>query len=85
MQITACIFSIFVLSMIQQRTPNYLTGKVMAYVATISICAQPLGQMIYGILFDGFSNAVFLVLLPTGILVCIIGVLAVNFFKSLES
>lgn len=57
----------------------------MAYVATISMCAQPLGQMVYGILFDKFSNAVFLVLLPTGILVCMIGLLAVNFFKSLEN
>lgn len=85
MQIAACIFSIFALSMIQQRTPNHLTGKVMAYVATISMCAQPLGQMIYGILFDKFSNTIFLVLLPTGILVCIIGLLAVNFFKSLEN
>jgi len=85
MQIAACIFSIFALSMIQQRTPSHLTGKVMAYVTTISMCAQPLGQMVYGILFDEFSNAVFLVLLPTGILVCIIGVLAINFFKNLES
>ena len=85
MQIAAYIFSIFALSMIQQRTPNHLTGKVMAYVAAISMCAQPLGQMVYGILFDQFSNAVFLVLLPTGILVCMIGLLAVNFFKSLES
>lgn len=57
----------------------------MAYVAAISMCAQPLGQMVYGILFDEFSNAVFLVLLLTGILVCMIGLLAVNFFKSLES
>lgn len=85
MQIAACIFSIFALSMIQQRTPNHLTGKVMAYVATISMCAQPLGQMVYGILFDKFSNAVFLVLLPTGIFVCMIGLLAINFFKSLEN
>ena len=85
MQIAACIFSIFALSMIQQRTPNHLTGKVMAYVAAISMCAQPLGQMAYGILFDELSNAVFLVLLLTGILVCMIGLLAVNFFKSLEN
>lgn len=84
MQIAACIFSIFALSMIQQRTPNHLTGKVMAYVAMISMCAQPLGQMVYGLLFDKFSNAVFLVLLPTGILVCIIGIFTVNFFKNLE-
>lgn len=85
MQIAACIFSIFALSMIQQKTPNHLTGKVMAYVATISMCAQPLGQMVYGILFDKFSSTVFLVLLPTGILVCIIGVLTVNFFKNLDN
>lgn len=71
--------------MIQQKTPNHLTGKVMAYVATISMCAQPLGQMVYGILFDKFSSTVFLVLLPTGILVCIIGVLTVNFFKNLDN
>lgn len=85
MQIAACIFSIFALSMIQQRIPNHLTGKVMAYVAAISMCVQPLGQMAYGILFDELSNAVFLVLLLTGILVCMIGLLAVNFFKSIES
>lgn len=28
MQIAACIFSIFVLSMIPQRTPNHLTGNL---------------------------------------------------------
>lgn len=84
-QIAACIFSIFAISMIQQGTPNHLTGKVMAYVATISMCAQPLGQMVYGILLDKFCSTVFLVLLPMGILVCIIGLLSVNFFKGLES
>lgn len=85
MQIAACIFSIFVLSMIQQRTPDHLTGKVMSYVAAISMCAQPLGQMVYGLLFDEFSNTVFLVLLPTGIFVCILGILATRFFQSLDN
>lgn len=85
MQFAACIFSVFVLSMIQQRTPDYLTRKVMSYVAAISMCAQPLGQMVYGLLFDEFSNTVFLVLLPTGIFVCIIGILAARFFKNLEN
>ncbi len=82
-QIAACIFSIFALSLIQQRTPNNLTGKVMAYVATISMCAQPLGQTVYGLLFDRFSNAVYLVLIPTGIIVCTIGLLATGFFRNL--
>lgn len=81
---TACIFSIFALSFIQQQTPNNLLGKVMAYISTITMCIQPLGQTIYGLLFDHFANSVYLVLIPTGIIVCIIGLSARGFCKKLE-
>lgn len=84
-QAAACIFSIFVLSYIQQKTPNHLLGKVMAYISTITMCAQPLGQTIYGLLFDKFSNAVYLVLIPTGLILCVIGLLTAGFFGKLES
>lgn len=84
-QMTACIFSIFALSYIQQKTPNHLIGKVMAYISTISICAQPIGQTIYGLLFDGLSDAVYLVLIPTGMIVCMIGLFATGFFRKLDS
>lgn len=83
-QIAACIFSIFALSHIQQKTPNHLIGKVMAYISTITMCAQPLGQTIYGFLFDGFSSAVYIVLIPTGVVVCMIGLLTTGFFRNLE-
>ena len=33
------IFSIFAVSRIQQKTPNHLLGKVMAYTAAITLCA----------------------------------------------
>ncbi len=84
MQIAISIFSIFAVSVIQQRTPNHLIGKVMAYTSTISMCAQPIGQMVYGFLFDGFSSTVYFVLIPTGVIVCAIGLFAKNFFHSLE-
>lgn len=42
------IFSVLGLCAIQQRTPAEMTGKVMAFVMTISQCAQPLGQLLYG-------------------------------------
>lgn len=76
MQIAISIFSIFAVSMIQQNTPNDMIGKVMAYTSAITLCAQPLGQMAYGFLFDVFRGDVYLVLIPTGIIVCIIGLLA---------
>ena len=69
------------MSLIQQRTPEYLTGKIMSFVYTISLCAQPLGQLVYGLLFDLFSDSVYLVLLPSGVLICIAAFLTVPFFR----
>lgn len=83
-QFVACIFSIFTLSLIQQKTPNNLIGKVMAYISTITMCAQPLGQTVYGLLFDRFNNVVYIILIPTGIIVCTIGLLAIGLFRQLE-
>lgn len=84
MQAAISIFSIFAVSMIQQKTPNHLLGKVMAYTSAITMCAQPVGQMVYGFLFDGFREAVYLVLIPTGAVVCAIGLLAKGFFQRME-
>ena len=74
MQIAISMFSIYAVSMIQQGTPEYMIGKVMAYTSAITMCAQPAGQMVYGFLFDGCKEAVWLVLIPTGAIVCGIGV-----------
>ena len=62
--------------MIQQNTPDELIGKIMAYTSAVTLCAQPVGQMVYGFLFDRFQKIVYLVLIPSGIVVCVIGLLA---------
>ena len=84
MQAVISIFSIFAVSLIQQRTPNHLIGKVMAYTSTVTLCIQPIGQIVYGFLFDRFYSAVYFVLIPTGIIVCIVGLSAMSFFKNME-
>ena len=84
MQAVISIFSIFAVSIIQQRTPNHLIGKVMAYTSTVTLCVQPIGQIVYGFLFDRFYSAVYFVLIPTGIIVCIVGLSAMSFFKNME-
>ncbi len=73
MQIAISMFSIYAVSMIQQGTPEHMIGKVMAYTSAITMCAQPVGQMVYGFLFDGCKEAVWLVLIPTGVIVWGIG------------
>ena len=84
MQAAISIFSIFAVSMIQQNTPDELLGKIMAYTSAVTLCAQPVGQMVYGFLFDRFQGSVYLVLIPSGIVVCVIGLLSRGFFRKLE-
>lgn len=75
-QLVCTMFSVLALSEIQQRTPEGLTGKVMALTITFSMCAQPLGQVAYGALFDWAGTAAQLVLLPTGTAACALGLAA---------
>lgn len=83
-QLFCNMFSIYALSVIQKLTPAQLTGKVMACVYTLSTCAQPLGQLLYGGLFDRFSSAVAVVLIPSGLVVAAIGMAAAGFFRKTE-
>ena len=78
-QAMACTFSIFAVSAIQQRTPDHMTGKVMACVSTISMCAQPLGQMLYGLWFDASPGWV--VLPASGAAIFALGVCSRKLFE----
>ena len=60
--VTAMSFAIMVLSTllvvvlsaaVQGQTPPDLLGKVMAFIMAVSNCASPLGQAVYGVLFEG--------------------------------
>lgn len=46
------IFSVQMLAFVQRETPPHLTGKVISCVLAISLCAQPLGNLLYGGLFQ---------------------------------
>ena len=60
--VTAMSFAIMVLSTllvvvlsaaVQRQTPPDLLGKVMAFIMAVTNCASPLGQAVYGVLFEG--------------------------------
>ena len=83
-QIAISIFSIFAVSFIQQKTPNDMIGKIMAYTSMIALCMQPVGQMLYGFLFDTFYHTISVVLIGTGLVICIIAWYTKKFFILLE-
>lgn len=60
--IFSTMFSIQMLSVVQAETPQHLVGKVVACVMTFIMCVQPIGQLLYGILFERFTNPSILII-----------------------
>lgn len=52
----ATVFNIYTQTLLQQATPNHLLGKVSSFVTMIVMCSYPIGQSLYGILFEVFST-----------------------------
>lgn len=84
--IIACstIFTVQMMSFIQTETPQQMIGKVIAVILTVSMCAQPLGNALYGILFDICKGFESLVVLFSGVVSLIIAISARKIFKELS-
>ena len=57
------IFSVTSLSLIMERTPNCFLGRILSLVATLTMCLQPIGQVVYGngLSYSSMRNFVFLI------------------------
>lgn len=70
----ATMFSIQAISFVQLETPGHLVGKVIALAMSLANCAQPVGQLVYGGLFDALRSN----LVPV-----VVGTVAIAFVISL--
>ena len=52
----ASVYSIQVMAQVQTTVPAHLVGKVIAWVLALSNCAQPVGQILYGALFENMRD-----------------------------
>ena len=76
------VFTVQMMAFVQAETPQNLIGKVIAVIFTISMCAQPVGNAFYGILFEICDGFEFIVLLFAGIVSMIIAVSTKSIFQS---
>ncbi len=75
------IFTVQMMSFVQRETPQALIGKVIAVMLTVSMCAQPLGNAFYGVLFEICKGFEFVVILFSGTASLIIAISARNIFR----
>ena len=81
----ATLFTVQLCAAIQRQTPQVLIGKIMAFVMTVSNCASPLGQALYGVLFDVSVAMPYLILFGAGVLAFMISLLSKKTFANLEA
>ena len=75
------IFTVQMMSFIQTETPQNLIGKVIAVILTVSMCAQPLGNALYGVLFEICKGREYTVVLFSGVVSLVIAISTRNIFK----
>lgn len=84
MMILATLFSVQIISYLQIIAPNDMIGKIISCASCIGMCATPLGQVIYGWLFEVFSGNVYVVIFVAMAITCLISVGARGIFLELE-
>lgn len=78
------MFSVSLMTAVQQQTPPHLLGKIMAVSIAVSSCSQPVGQAVYGVLFDVFSDKPYLVMIGAAGLAMAVSLYSKRVFAVLE-
>lgn len=58
--VLATLFSIQMMTCLQMIAPPSLIGKVISCVMCLCMCSSPLGQLIYGVLFEKIGSGIYL-------------------------
>lgn len=79
------VFVVQIYTVAQTQTPPELVGKIMAALVSVAMCGQPLGQMIYGVLFDICAERAWAVMLIASIASILITWYSRSVFRKLGS
>ncbi len=77
------VFTVQMMTFVQVQTPPVFIGKVIAVILTVSMCAQPIGSAMYGILFEVCKGFEFIVVLFGGSVAFVIAIGTRKVFKKL--
>lgn len=81
----ASMFTVQILAALQTETPPELLGKVIAFTMAVSMCAQPVGQAVYGLAFQTFGDGSGYILLVSGVCSALIALGSKKTFQKIGS
>ena len=80
----ASLFTVHMSAAVQGQTPAHLVGKVMSLIQSVAMCTQPLGQALYGALFEALRERAYLATLLSALAAALISLYARGALKRLE-
>lgn len=90
--ITVCCFFIMmistllgiqILTFIQGETPIHLIGKVISFCMAMTMCSQPIGQVLYGYLFEQLKDSTHVIIFGAMLVSALIAFIAKKVFNQL--
>lgn len=79
------LFSVQMLAFVQAETPTDLVGKVVSCVMTLSMCAQPVGNALYGGLFQVLADSAWLLPLGAAVITLLVALGSHSVFAGFEA
>lgn len=78
----ATILSIYFIAKAQRVTPNENLGKVMAIIMAVAQCAAPLGQILYGVIFESFKAVLYLPVLAVSLIMLLVSIMTQRILRN---
>lgn len=80
----ATLFSVQIMSYLQMVVPESLLGKVISCAMCIGMCASPLGQALYGSLFESLQHLIYIVFFAAATITALLAFSMKKSFRTLE-
>lgn len=84
LMVFSTLFQIQLMSYFQIVTPRHLIGKIISCVICVCMCTNPVGQFIYGIVFEHIGNNVYLPFYIAALVVIGISILTHGIFCEVD-
>lgn len=79
----ATLFQIQISAFVQAETPEKFVGKVMSCLIALALCAQPIGQILFGQLFETFAALPWIVVFGSVVVSCTIALYSRKHFRKI--
>jgi MFS family permease len=79
------VFQIQIMTHFQRLTPTNLIGKVISCVLCVCLCTNPIGQFVYGFVFENIRHSIYIPFYVAAILMMGVSIFTRSMFRTINN